>query len=121
MLVKLVRRIFALLIVAAYLGATLVAAASPIGSCPALDRAPRNAHHHHSGPHSKHQDSPGNTSGECLQCCLGTCLVVPCLPARGTEASRLAFVGLSVLYRAVLPAIYGRTITPDPGPPKPIT
>ena len=117
---KLVHRIFALLIVAAYLGATLVAAASPIGSCPALDGAPRNAHHQHSGPHPDHQGGPGKTSGECLKCCLGACLVAPCLPAPGTEASGPAFDGASVLYWAVSPAIYGRTITPDPGPPKPI-
>src|SRR5439155_12046648 len=101
--------------------ATFVAAASPIGSCPALDGTPRNAHHHHSGSHHDHHGSTGKTSGECLQCCLGACLVAPCLPARGTEASRLAFVGSPVVYRAVSPAMNGRAIAPDPRPPKPIT
>jgi hypothetical protein len=120
-LVKLVRRIFALQIVAAYLGATLVAAASAIGSCPVLDDAPRNAHHHHSGPHPHHQGSPSKTAGECLKCCLGACLVAPCLPSPTGGFAELAFVGLPVLYWAVSPAIYGRAITPDPGPPKPIT
>ena len=121
MLVKLVHRIFALLIVVAYLGATLVAAASPIGSCPVLDGAPRNAHHQHSGPPPHHQGSPVKTAGECLKCCLGACLVVPCLPGPTVGLAELAFVGSPVLYWAVSPAIYGRAITPDPGPPKPIT
>ena len=119
MLVKLVHRIFALLIVGAYLGATLVAAASPIGSCPALDAAPRNAHHH-GDPHPNHQGSPGKTAGECLKCCLGACLVVPCLPGPTVGLAELAFVGSPVLYWAVSPAISGRAIAPDPGPPKPI-
>jgi len=120
-LVNLVRRIFALLIVVAYFGATLVAAASPIGSCPALAGAPRNAHHHHGGPHPHHQGGPGKASGECLKCCLGACLVAPCLPDPTVGLAEVAFVGSPVLYWAVSPAIYGRTITPDPGPPKPTT
>jgi hypothetical protein len=114
--VKLLRHIFALLVVTAYIGATVVAAASTIGSCPALDGAPHtHGHHDH-----QHHHSSDKSAGECLKCCLGTCLVAPCLPSPMIAASERAFDGTPVLYWAVSRAIYGRAVAPDPGPPKPI-
>jgi hypothetical protein len=117
-LVKLIPRLFAFLIAVAYLGATVLATAPSIGSCPILEDPLPSPHHHHGGhPH----DSSGKTAGDCLKCCLWACLVAPCLPGPTLGISELAFVGSAVLYSAVSPAIYGRAITPDPGPPKPIT
>ena|SRR6266498_4096433 len=117
---KLIHRMFALLIAATYIGATVAAAASPVGSCPALDGAAPFAHHHHSGHHPHHHGSSEKTAGECLKCCLGACLVAPCLLGPTIGVSGLAFVGTPVLYWAVSPAISGRAIAPDPGPPRPI-
>ena len=121
MVPKLVRQVLLLLIAAAYVEATVTAAALPIGSCPAVDGAAHSAHHHRSGHGPSHYpNGSGKTAGECLKCCLGACLVAPCLPDPTVGVSELAFVGTPVLYWAVLPAIAGRAIAPDPGPPKPI-
>jgi hypothetical protein len=116
-LVKLVHRIFALLVAATYIGAVVAAAAPPVGSCPAPEGAARTAHHHHSGHNPPHHSSD-KTAEECLKCCLGACLVTPCLPGPTTGVSSLAFVGTPVLYWVVTPAISARATSPDPGPPK---
>src|SRR5438046_2447192 len=118
-MVKLIRRIFALLIAAAYFGAAALAAASPIGSCPELKDASPAAHHHHGGKHHQPHDKSGKTAGECLKCCVGACLVVAPLPTPNAGFGP-AFEGTPVLYWAGTPAISGRALTPDPGPPRPI-
>ncbi len=119
MWVKLLRQIFALLIVTAYMAATIVAAASLIGSCRVLDGATHAAHTH--GHHDHHHNHGSRTAaGECLKCCLGACLVAPCLPNPTIDASELAFGGTPILYWAVSRAISGRAIAPDPGPSRPI-
>ncbi len=117
--VKLLHRTVAWLIVAAYLGATIAAAPLQIGACPAVDGAPHASHTHGHIGHQHHNGSE-NTAGECLKCCLGACLVAPCLSGATARISELAFVGTPVFYWAVSPAISGRAIPPDPGPPKPI-
>jgi hypothetical protein len=119
-LVKLLYRMLALLIAATYLGATIAAAALPVESCLALEGRGQAAHQQ-SGQHSHHHGSSRTSAGECLKCCLGACVAAPCLPNPAMDASELAFDGTPVLYWAVWPAISGRAIAPDPGPPKPIS
>ena len=125
MLLKPLRRLLALLIVPAYLGATVIAATSPVGACPALEGRQHAAHHHahvadqRSSNHPHHRNTPTN-AGECLKCCIAACVVAPCLPGPAIGVSQYAFVGTPVLYWAVSTALLGRAIAPDPGPPKPI-
>jgi hypothetical protein len=118
-LVKLLYRMLALLIAATYLGATIAAAALPVESCLALEGRGQAAHQQ-SGQHSHHHGSSPTNAGECLKCCLGACVVAPCLPGPTTGVSEQVFVGTPVLYSVVSPAISGRAIVPDPDPPKPI-
>jgi hypothetical protein len=115
----LLRPLFALLVAITYLAATIIAAETPLASCPALETAPHATHTHHNHG-DQHQHSSPISASECLKCCLGACLVAPCLPGPTVGVSELAFAGSPVLYWAVSPAISGRAITPDPGPPKPI-
>ena len=119
MLVKLLRQIFAVLVVTAYFGATVVAAASPLGSCPALDLAPHSVHSHAGNGHQHHHSS-GSDPSACLKCCLGACLAAPCLAVPANSGSTPAFAGTAVLYSTSLPALAGRSVAPDPAPPKPI-
>jgi hypothetical protein len=125
--VKLLRRLFALTIAAAYFGATVAAAASPVGSCPALEGKGHAAHQHehgahqHKADHSHHQQSTPTNAGECLKCCLAACMVASCLPGPTTGVSEHAFTEAPVLYWVVSSAIVGHPVAPDPGPPKPIT
>jgi hypothetical protein len=119
MRMKLHRPLFAFLVAIPYLAATMIAAESPLASCPALETALHATHTHHN--HGvQHQHSSPISASECLKCCIGACLVVPCLPGPSVGISEPAFVGLSVLYWAVSPAISGRAVIPDPGPPRPI-
>ena len=111
--------LFAFLVAITYLAATVIAAQTPLAACPALETAPDAMH---TRDHLGHQHHHGSrtSAGECLKCCLGACLVASCLPGPTAGVAELAIVGSPVLYWAVSPAIYGRAITPDPGPPKPI-
>jgi hypothetical protein len=119
---KLIRRVFLLLIAAAYIGATLIAATLPIGSCHAVDDAAHSAHHHHSEHGSSHYpNGSGSTAGECLKCCLGAYLVAPGLPGPNIGLSQLASIEIPVRYWGESSPIIGHPVAPDPGPPKPIT
>ena len=114
----LMKRVLALLIVATYFGAALVAAASPISECPGLKSASHAGHPQHGNGH--HHDRSGSKSGECLKCCLGACLVGVSLPASIYSARILIFDTTSVAYWSGLPVLADRSIAPDPDPPKPI-
>jgi len=116
MLVKLLRQIFAALTVAAYFGATLVGAAPPLWS---LDLASHSAHSHAVHGH-QHDQKSGSDTGECLKCCLGVCLGGPCLAAPTNAGSTLAFDSTAVRYSTTLSALAGRSVAPDPSPPRPI-
>src|SRR5262245_12277539 len=113
--VRLIRCLLVFLIAAAYLGATLVVAASPVAGCPALDNPVHAAQHHHGEQHHHPHDPSGKAAGECLKCCLGACLAGACLLGPTVGVSSLVFVGSPVLYWAVSPPISGRAIVPDPG------
>lgn len=115
---KLLNRVLSLLIIATYLGAAVVAVASPVAECPTLEPALHAGHSHH-GTENHHQH-PGSKPGECLKCCLGACLVGVSLPAPTNGAWTLAFSTTSVAYWSGLLVLADRSIAPDPDPPKPI-
>ena len=119
MVVTLLRPILALLVVTAYFGASIVAAASPIESCPAPDLAPHSAYGHAGHGHQHHHKSRSDPS-TCLKCCLGACLTAPALAVSTNSGSTPAFDGTAVRYSTTLPVLAGRSVAPDPAPPKPI-
>ena len=114
-------RICRLVLVAAYAAATLVAAASPLAACPALDHTPHAGHSHGDEKHRHHHGGSGSSPGDCLKCCIGTCALGVSLPVPFNGASSLAFDGTRVVYAFEQPILGDRSIRPDPGPPKPIT
>src|SRR5260370_29262550 len=118
MWVKVPHRLFAFLVAITYFAAVVIAAETPLASCPALETAPHALHIHHDHGHQQHHGSR-TSAGECLKCCLGACLVAPCIPGPTLGVSGLAFVETPVLYLAVSSAIAGRAVAPDPGPPTP--
>ena len=118
---KLIHRLFALLIAAAYLGASVAAAALPVGPCPTFKQPIHSAHQHHSGQHHHPHHGSGTAAGECLKCCLGACLVAPGLIGPSLGFLEVAFIGFPVLYWPGSSAIIGQFVAPDPGPPKPIS
>src|SRR6266571_2194168 len=121
MSVRVLRPLFAFLVAITYLAATAIAAESSLASGPALETAPSATHtHDHYGHQHQHDHGSKTNEGDCLKCCLAGCLGAPCLSDPTIALSEPAFVGAPVLYWAIWPAIAGRAIAPDPGPPKPI-
>src|SRR5580700_2167082 len=118
---KLLHRICGLLVVVAYAAATVVAAASPLSACPALDHAFHAGHPYGVGHIHDHHD-PGSRSqpGDCLKCCVGTCLMGVSLPVPFNGATTLAFYGTRVIYVSEQSVLTDRAIAPDPAPPRPI-
>ena len=116
----LIRRALMLLIGAAFFGATVIAAGSPVGSCPGLESHIHSAHDHHTGHHHS-QHSSDKAPRECLKCCLGACLGAAGLTSPNLGLPELAFAGIPVLYWPGSLALVGHSAVPDPGPPKPIT
>jgi len=115
------RQLFGWLAIAAYIAATVIAAASPLAACPALDHA-HHAGHQHAPDHTHHHhdQGSGSHSGDCLKCCMGTCLLGVSLPLPANGASSLAFFGTLVVYPSEQSLLVDRSIPPDPAPPKPI-
>jgi hypothetical protein len=76
------------------------------------------AHEHNQGPGnaSHHHDhgAPG-----CLLCCLGACAAIPDLPPRPVLSEAPVTV-VAVIYWEFGTALAGRSIAPDPAPPKSI-
>src|SRR5216684_2665154 len=97
MIGKLPNPIIVLLVLVAYLAATVAAAASPVARCPALESASHLGQPHHHSSES-HHDHSGSKPGECLKCCLGACLVTVSLPAPTNGTSSPAFFGTPVVY-----------------------
>ena len=110
MLVKLLRQILALLIVTAYIGATMLPAAPSFAASThaAMDRMM----HDQKSPHDKMPCKgtlPGCISD--LGCIFLVCLSAPHLTLVGVTAWS------SVSYDNALPGLHGRTIKPALGPP----
>lgn len=113
-------RLYRLLVVLAYTAATITAAASPLATCPTLDLD----HHSHAGhghgiAHHEHDKHSTPQHGECLNCCIGACLLgVSLLPPMSATASSANY-GARIVYVSEEVALADRSIPPDPNPPKP--
>jgi hypothetical protein len=86
-----------------------------LAACPTLDHA-----HHAGAPqgightHHHHHDGSGSHRGNCLNCCMGTCLLGASLPPPSTSASLLAFYGTPVVYASEQSVLSDRSIRPTP-------
>lgn len=105
---KLTRRLLLILCALAFFSGTTVglathpaAAGEPCAGHQADDMA---AHHHHKG-------------GNCLTCCVGVCVAIPDLPPRPVS-SIVPLTASTIAYWSSVVAISGRSITPDPAPPR---
>jgi hypothetical protein len=116
----LLHRLTRLLLVAAYAAATVIAATSPLAACPTLDHGADTEHSHPAGHTDHHHDhGSGSHHGNCLNCCMGTCLLSVSLAPSGTSVTSLAFDGTVVVYVCEQSVMADRFISPDPDPPKP--
>jgi hypothetical protein len=116
-------RFCGLLLIAAYVAASITAAASPVATCSSLDldhpshagNEPGADKHHHGGKHS------GSQAGDCLNCCIGICLLGASLPPPVSATASSALYGVRIVYPFEEIALADRSIPPDPAPPRPIT
>src|SRR5258708_29600714 len=76
--------------------------------------------HHHSDDRSQHQPKPqhGKSAVGCFYCCIGACTAVPSLTANPDAIAPVA--AMPVRYWNTGPRLAGRSIRPDPVPPRPI-
>jgi hypothetical protein len=119
---RLLTRILGLVIVFIYVAATVAAAASPLAECPTLEPASHTGHlHHSSGSHHSEGSGSEHQPGDCLNCCMGTCLLGASLAPPSNGMSSLAFYGTPISYVTEQSVLPDRSIQPEPGPPKPIT
>jgi hypothetical protein len=73
-------------------------------------------HEHMPGPaQPKHHHDHG--AAACLCCCLGACMGIPDLPPR--EMAAAVFTASTIVYWDNGTPLGGRTIRPDPAPPRP--
>lgn len=70
----------------------------------------------HRGAVPRHHDHHG---AGCLACCLGACAAIPGLPARVSTGVVPLAVTVAVYWEAA-ESLSGRSIAPDPGPPRTI-
>jgi hypothetical protein len=75
--------------------------------------------HHDAGDHDDTGTAPHHHDGKgnCLTCCMGVCVAVPDLPPRLSMTLAPMSVG-RIAYWDRSEAISGRTIPPDPIPPR---
>jgi hypothetical protein len=83
---------------------SFAASAAAAGPCP-------HEQGHHQGDQHKHHDAG------CLACCLGACVAIPDLPPR-TLLGEAPFAATPVSYWETEAFLSGRSIRPDPGPPR---
>ena len=122
MWVKALGRFCRLLLVVVYAAATITAAASPLAACATLglDDHP-HAGHAHNEAHHEHGKNPPSQPGECLNCCIGSCLLGASLLPNTSGMASSAFYGARIVYPFEEVALADRSIPPDPAPPKPIS
>ena len=70
----------------------------------------------------EHGDEPGSQPHKhngvgCLSCCLGVCMAIPDLPPR-TALGMVPFSVTPVSYWEIGVSLSGRSIAPDPAPPR---
>jgi hypothetical protein len=73
------------------------------------------AHHQHHAPMAPQH--PGDGAAGCLCCCIGACLAIPDL-ARAPVVV-VPYTALPVVYWDTDLRLTGRSIRPDPAPPRP--
>jgi hypothetical protein len=116
---RLLTRILGLVIALIYVTAT-VAAASPLAECPTLQPASHTGHlHHSSGSHQSEGSGSDHHPGDCLNCCMGTCLLGASLAPPSNGVSSLAFYGTPISYVTEQSVRPNRSIPPESRPPKP--
>src|ERR1700731_696947 len=115
--VKLLRRIFALLIVTAYVGATVFQVAPVFAADTGMSRSSMNGMMHE-------HDSPGDKmpcKGMLPNCVTGLgCIFLLSLPAAPELNVFTRTAWLSVVYPGSSQFLHGRTIKPALGPPIPL-
>jgi hypothetical protein len=121
MWLKALCRFCTLLVIVVYAAATIKAAASPLAACRTLDLDHHsNAGHTQGAAHHEHGKHPASQPADCLNCCVGACLLgASLLPPSGMVSS--AFHGARIVYASEEIALADRSIPPDPTPPKPAT
>ncbi len=72
------------------------------------------AHHQHQVPQKQHHD---HGAARCLCCCIGACVGLPDLARISVVATPLAEV--SVVYSETATPLAGRSLRPEPAPPRP--
>lgn len=70
------------------------------------------AQHHHHQPTPKHDHG----AAACLCCCIGACVAIPDLARTSVVAIPVTMV--SVVYPETAPALDGRSLRPEPAPPR---
>ena len=106
------RRFFLILCALALIGGSTISFAATVtaaGPCA----------HEHSGQNGTAPAHPDHHGAECLACCLGACAAMPGLPPR-TSLTEAAFSAKTVTWWETGTALSGRSIAPDPGPPRTI-
>ncbi len=113
------RRLIVLLVALAFIdgGVARAAALVPPAAEPCShEHGDMPGHSGHMPASTGHQQDRGSRA--CLQCCcLGICASVPSLPAALTVAP---VVVASVVYWDTSRTATGRSIAPEPGPPRPL-
>jgi hypothetical protein len=102
------RFLFLLCAVAFFTGATVgLAVHGASAGEPCLEHQANDGHagHHHDG-----------NKGNCLTCCMGVCVAIPDLPPRFSAVAPLTVAKVAYWDRGS--GIAGRTIPPDPIPPR---
>ena len=116
-------RLCRLLLVAVYAAATIMTVASSIAACPTLDLDHHfHARHDHGAAHGGHgKHYPTSQPADCLNCCIGACLLGASLPPSASTTASSAFCGALIVYLSHETALADHSIPPDPAPPKPIS
>jgi hypothetical protein len=105
---RLTKRLLRILCVLALVGGSMMSAAASVAA------ATPCAH--------EHGDEPGpqphkHYGAGCLSCCLGACTAIPDLPSR-TFLGVAPFTATPVSYWEIRVFLSGRSIAPDPAPPR---
>jgi hypothetical protein len=113
---RFLRRAVLVLVSIAFIGAGALASASPVPMAGEPCPHEHGLMHEHQQP-KPHSLDPG--AAGCLSCCLAACIGVPNLPPQ-TIAAPTPFRVTQIVYsRAQLP-LAGRSIRPEPAPPRPV-
>jgi hypothetical protein len=111
---KLLRVALSAVLISALFGVVAIDAVNAGAPCPPAAQTAHEGHHHHDG----NQSTPDKTMPDCFKCCF-TCQIPPSLTAGPVAAVAVPIVGVA-LYWAHDGALTGRSIPPDPAPPRPI-